>query len=122
MAIVAGHRIPLHPRHVVLTPYPKAPGEFRWEDESYHASEPPAQGQRGRFNYGCPRGTGTCGAIVVFNGPKPDSKKVWGFDGDAEHPTLTPSINCLTHHPETKEPLAGCGWHGYVEKGNFRDA
>lgn len=30
----------------------------------------------------------------------------WGWDGNRENPTFTPSINCESH----------CGWHGYLER------
>lgn len=36
--------------------------------------------------------------------------KSWSWDGDVDHPTLQPSINCLD-----------C-WHGFIEKGVFLTA
>jgi hypothetical protein len=34
----------------------------------------------------------------------------WNFDGDYDHPTLTPSIQMLAQT---------CKWHGFVTKGVF---
>lgn len=115
--------IPLDPRHARLTRAPAAPGEFRFEDMQYHASAPPAPGETGRLNFYCPRGHGVCGAIIIGNGFKPSGPKTWQWDGNAESPTLTPSINCLTgktgnpNFPE--EEYAGCGWHAYLQNGEF---
>lgn len=115
--------LPLNEQHPVLTEYPKTPGEFRWENEEQRASAPPAPGEIGRLNYACPRGGGNCGSIRVRNGEKPKSPKTWGWNGNVEHPDLTPSINCLAKDPKTNEPYAGCGWHGWLDKGGvFRDA
>lgn len=36
----------------------------------------------------------------------------WQWDGNREAPTITPSVNC--------EKI--CGWHGFIEAGQFRDA
>ncbi len=104
-----------------LTPWPKAPGEFRYEDLGQSAAPPPAPGERGRFGYGCPLGTGNCGSVVIINGAK-QGPKTWGWNGNVERPTLTPSINCLSHNPKTGEKYAGCGWHGWLKDGIFTDA
>ena len=112
--------IPLDPRHRRLTPQPKAPGEFRFEDMGYEASEPPAPGETGRLNFACPRGHGTCGAIIIGNGVKPAGPKTWKWDGNPNSPTLTPSINCLAANPDKpSEKYAGCGWHAHLTDGIF---
>ena len=41
------------------------------------------------------------------NGGRPQ----WDWDGNAEAPTLSPSINCERH----------CGWHGYIRAGRCVD-
>jgi len=38
-----------------------------------------------------------------LNGGRPQ----WDWDGNAEAPTFTPSVNCESH----------CGWHGYIRQG-----
>jgi len=112
--------IPLDSRHASLTPHPDRPGDFRFEDMGYHASSPPAQGSSGRLNFGCPRGHGNCGSIIIGNGFKPPGEKTWQWDGNVEKPTLTPSINCLDRNPKNpKEKYAGCGWHAYLTNGEF---
>lgn len=42
------------------------------------------------------------------NGGRPQ----WDWNGDREKPTFAPSINCGKH----------CGWHGFIEKGQWRDS
>lgn len=106
-----------------LTPWPQRPGEFRYEDLGQSASKPPGPGERGRFSYGCPRGGGHCGSIVIGVGEKPAGPKTWAWNGNVERPTLKPSINCLSHNPKNpSEKYAGCGWHGWVTDGKFTDA
>lgn len=68
---------------------------------------PDPEGKPYRFCYfRCPRGQGEC--LVPLAPDRPDG---WAFDGNAEAPTLTPSIQC--HR---------CGWHGYVRDGKLVDA
>ncbi len=120
---VEGKHIALDPGHPVMTPFPRAPGEFRFETMGQSAAAPPAPGQRGRFNFGCPLGHGNCGSIWIVNGKKPPENKVWAWDGNIEKPTLHPSINCLSHNPENPaEKYAGCGWHGWLREGVFSPA
>jgi hypothetical protein len=65
-----------------------------------------------RIMFVCPAGK-RCG---VFLGPAFQAKpsdgdpNVWGWDGNDERPTLTPSINCV----------GGCGWHGFITAGVMR--
>lgn len=115
--------IPLDPQHARMTPFPTLPGQFRFEDMAHHASAPPAPGERGRFSFACPRGTGHCGSIVIGNGLKPPGDRTWEWDGNMERPTLKPSVNCLagpTGNPKNPgEHYAGCGWHAFVTDGVF---
>lgn len=50
--------------------------------------------------------------------PNPDALCVWKWDGNLERPTITPSINCISHK-EDGEPTGGCGWHGFVTDGKM---
>lgn len=36
----------------------------------------------------------------------------WQYDGDRENPTVTPSIR----------RIGGCGWHGFLTKGIWKNA
>lgn len=38
----------------------------------------------------------------------------WAWNGNRDTPSFTPSIDCRCD--------GGCGWHGYIEGGNWRDA
>lgn len=49
-------------------------------------------------------GTSGPDAIPIQKGPAPTGR-VWGWDGNVEKPTITPSINYQGH------------WHGYLEAG-----
>lgn len=55
----------------------------------------------------CPKGQ----RCAVLMGPqpvprsKPEDCYTWGWDGNLDRPTLTPSINCVP---------PGCGWHGHI--------
>jgi hypothetical protein len=112
--------IPLDPHIPRNTPFPKAPGEYRFEAMNYSPAPPPGPGQVGRLSFGCPRGTGHCGAVVIGNGHKPPGEKTWRWDGNVEAPTLTPSINCLAHDPkDASVKYAGCGWHAHLTAGVF---
>lgn len=55
----------------------------------------------------CPCGCGSVHCVSVCEGTK--EGKHWLWNGDAEKPTLTPSIQCLT----------SCRWHGYLTDGVF---
>lgn len=110
--------IPVDSRHPRLTPRPKVPGEFRFVDDAeYEVCEPPGPGRQALLEYACPSGNGYCGAILVGNGFKPASDRPsWQWNGSLEAPTLTPSINCLSHGPGG-EKYAGCGWHAWLTNG-----
>jgi hypothetical protein len=68
----------------------------------------------------CPKGK-RCGVLL---GPSPvgrehpDAACIWGWNGDRDKPTLTPSINCLAE--KDGKPTGGCGWHGFITNGEFR--
>jgi hypothetical protein len=104
----------------VLTPGPKAPGEWRFIDGvTFRECIPPAKGVSGLLDYACPNGRGRCGKILVGNGFKPSGDRPsWQWNGSLDAPTLTPSINCLAHGPNN-EPYAGCGWHSWLTDGEW---
>jgi hypothetical protein len=62
-----------------------------------------------------------CGVLLA---PQPidrgDDRKlhVWGWNGNVEKPTLTPSINCIAE--KDGKPTGGCGWHGFITNGVIR--
>lgn len=96
-----------------MIPDPRAPGEFHFETVGYDACHPSdiPPGAEGRLIYFCPRGRGLCGGISIGNGFKPGAgRPSWTWDGNADAPTLTPSIDCQ----------GGCGWHGYLTAGVFK--
>jgi len=47
-------------------------------------------------------------ALRIARGPAPDKERWWGWDGNEDKPTLTPSILDPGH------------WHGYLTAGFFR--
>jgi hypothetical protein len=68
----------------------------------------------------CPRGR-HCAVLLgpaFVHRPTPRALCIWGWNGDLEHPTLTPSIHCLAEHDGT--PAGGCGWHGFIQQGVLR--
>lgn len=97
------------------------PGDFQFEDISYEPTDDPLgaiaehkeDGGRGfcRLTYGCPRTGKPCGGIMIGHPDKPERSPSWKWDGNVEAPTLEPSINCT----------GGCGWHGYLQQGEFRE-
>jgi hypothetical protein len=60
----------------------------------------------------------------VFIGPAFEARRnesepnVWAWDGNVEHPTITPSINCIAE--KDGKPTGGCGWHGWITKGRMK--
>lgn len=48
--------------------------------------------------------------LPVINGANPPGGKCWGWDGNKDTPTLTPSIHCIGH------------WHGWVRNGMLVEA
>ncbi len=92
-----------------------SPGDFIFSDEVINAEE---QTRPKWLWFGCPRGKGHC---CVPLAPQTTSKgHTWHWDGNRDAPTLTPSINCLSHNPnDPAEKYAGCGWHGFLRAGIF---
>lgn len=78
-------------------------------------------GATGHIMFVCPNGH-RCSVLV---GPqhvdRPEKGKlcIWGWDGNLERPTLTPSIDCRATDEEGK-PTGGCGWHGHIINGVMR--
>lgn len=50
--------------------------------------------------------------------PTPDGLCVWGWDGNMDRPTITPSINCISE--KDGKPTGGCGWHGHITAGEMK--
>lgn len=72
------------------------------------------------FGFKCPRLEGRhCNYLRIRGGPADDGKgATWQWNGNYDRPTLTPSINCLSHNPQNPaEKYAGCGWHGFITSG-----
>lgn len=68
----------------------------------------------------CPLGK-RCGVLLGPKSvPRPTEGKlnVWGWDGNLENPTITPSINCIAENDG--KPTGGCGWHGFITNGVMR--
>jgi hypothetical protein len=79
-----------------------------------------AAGVDGFLLFVCPNGK-RCGVFVGPSYREPSSKddvRVWGWDGNAEAPTLMPSINCVAE--KDGKPTGGCGWHGFIRGGVFQ--
>lgn len=67
----------------------------------------------------CPNGH-RCSVLLgpTFVGrPTPDDLCIWGWDGNLERPTLTPSIDCIA--VKDGKPTGGCGWHGHITNGEI---
>jgi hypothetical protein len=52
------------------------------------------------------------------NRPAEGQLCIWGWNGDRERPTVTPSINCIAE--KDGKPTGGCGWHGFITNGEIR--
>jgi len=65
------------------------------------------QDGRAYIHWFCPH-NGECSVRLTRGPAQPGQPNTWGWDGDADNPTLTPSINCLAN---------GCGWHGHIQGG-----
>jgi hypothetical protein len=77
------------------------PGDF----ELY---TPDKSNKRGQLFFICPKNR-TCGICIRYGEFKDGQPRRWGFNGDADIPTLTPSIDC-------RGP-SGCGWRGFIHGG-----
>jgi hypothetical protein len=81
-------------------------GDFRFRDRDHN---PTAEFSAvAFFEFYCPVAARYCALLRCNSGREPRWSVPEGTDLD--HPTLTPSINCA----------GGCGWHGRVEKGEFK--
>lgn len=58
--------------------------------------------------FNCPCGCGNRGQLPLRD--KSGQRPSWLWDGDRERPTLTPSVHC-TGFP--------CGWHGWLQAGEW---
>lgn len=97
------------------------PGDFQFETVGYEVTDDPVgamrayeeEGGRGwcRFTWSCPKTGNPCGGIMIGHPDKPARSPSWRWDGNVEEPTLEPSVNCT----------GGCGWHGFVQQGEFRE-
>lgn len=54
-------------------------------------------------------------SIAVVEGPQ--DGEAWGWDGNVEAPTLTPSIDAIELGPAGQR--LGSTWHGYLRAGRF---
>ncbi len=92
------------------------PGDFQWQDDGAPPGErAPAAAAAAddlRLAFACPKEPGrlcTGGSGIIVGLTKPACKPSWAWDGNADRPTLTPSIDCKA-----------CGWHGWLQSGEFR--
>lgn len=77
-------------------------------------------GCTGHLTFVCPNNR-RCTVLIGpqhVDRPTPDALCIWGWDGNRELPTLTPSINCLSE--KDGKPAGGCGWHGFITNGVIR--
>lgn len=77
-------------------------------------------GATGHMIFVCPNGHRCSVLVGPASVPRPAEDKchVWGWDGNLEKPTLTPSINCIAE--KDGKPTGGCGWHGSITGGVMR--
>jgi hypothetical protein len=74
-------------------------------------------GANGHILFICPNGR-RCGVLLgptFVDRPNPKALCIWGWDGNIDKPTLTPSINCVAE--KDGKPTGGCGWHGFITCG-----
>lgn len=90
------------------------PGDFTFGHHHGDDRDPPKW-----FRFGCPRGRGEC--YIPISPQTFGNGHTWKWNGDRKSPTFTPSVNCRSQD-ENGKPLAGCGWHGWIDSGNFREA
>lgn len=76
----------------------RKPGSFRLVQHDDAAGEL-------SFWYCCPCGCRAVAPLFVGKGFKPTDGPSWEWDGNAEHPTLVPSVNHIGH------------WHGWLRAG-----
>ncbi len=88
------------------TERPSAPGEFAWEFDFTHYDHGAASTDSILVLYIFLPGDQHAHPIHVCRGNAPDSH-VWGWDGNFDRPTVTPSI------------WEKGVWHGYLTAGRF---
>ncbi len=92
----------------------RTPGKFDISAEHGVEGYP---GVTGRLAFICPNGR-FCSVLLApqpIPRSAPDRCYVWGWNGNREAPTLTPSINCIAE--KDGKPTGGCGWHGFIQNG-----
>lgn len=91
----------------VLIPVPEdadvSPGDFAWDFDNEEVFGK-TRSSASHFIYICLPGTKRMCAIEVKRGA-PGGHRVWGWDGNEDSPTLTPSIHAVGN------------WHGYLTAG-----
>lgn len=80
------------------------PGEFCWQPEKVEAHD--GSGVI-RYLYICMPGDNTTTALRCWQGPDRGIEREWGWDGNEDKPTLTPSL------------LNPGQWHGYLTAGRL---
>lgn len=88
------------------------PGDFCFAGHDFlngHAERKPSEYSALLLN--CPE-CGSYHAIPI----KPGNPQGWGWNGNVERPTLTPSIWFEHGHVNNDT----CRWHGYLENGAWR--
>ncbi len=78
------------------------PGDFCWDFD--HERLGGKREDKLHFLYLCLPGETRWSPIQVQNGPT-GGDRIWGWDGNEEKPTVTPSIHCVGH------------WHGHLNNG-----
>jgi Family of unknown function (DUF6527) len=84
-------------------------GDFIFRDEDDKPTLDPHQADT--MEFACPRSGKICGNILVGYPEKPSYGPSWKFDGNFQEPTLLPSINCT----------GCCGWHGWLQQGQWNE-
>lgn len=85
-----------------------------WPDDAPPGTfDIPVEG--GRIMFVCPNGH-RCG--VLLQPFTAEGLNSWTWDGNANAPTLSPSINCIAE--KDGKPTGACGWHGFIQKGVMR--
>jgi len=96
-------------RRITTLPLPEGaitePGDFGWDTDSPNTTDPEKMAET-RYLYLHLPGETRWGALCVRRGA-PGGDRVWGWDGNEDKPTLTPSI----YHVGV--------WHGYLRAGRL---
>lgn len=86
--------------------------------EPFNCADYPAA--TARILFVCPKGK-RCGLLlgpVFVPRPTEDACNIWGWDGNLECPSITPSINCVVE--KDGKPTGLCGWHGFIKSGTMK--